>query len=152
MDSTFAENMRQRFVAFGIAPERLLIEGFDLRREEHLAAYNRVDIALDPFPYNGTTTSAEGLWMGVPFITRRGDRFIAHVGESIAHNTGMDDWIAMDDEDYVAKIVTRAADLEQLARLRADCAGRSRHLRFSTPDDSLGISKRRCGKCGAAFH
>jgi predicted O-linked N-acetylglucosamine transferase (SPINDLY family) len=119
LDSTFSENMRRNFAVCGIAPERLLLEGFDLDRGEHLAAYNRVDIALDPFPYNGTTTSVEGLWMGVPFITRRGDRFIAHVGESIAHNSGMADWIAANDEDYLAKAVAHAADLEQLARLRA---------------------------------
>jgi protein O-GlcNAc transferase len=118
-DATFSENMRQRFLACGIGPGRLIMEGFDLNREDHLTAYNRVDIALDTFPYNGTTTSVEGLWMGVPFITRRGDRFIAHVGESIAQNVGMTDWIAGDDEDYLAKVVAHSADLEQLSRLRA---------------------------------
>ncbi len=87
---TINETTRQRLVALGIAPERLLLDGFVLQREEHLAAFNRVDIALDPFPYNGTTTSVEGLWMGVPFITLRGNRFVSHVGESIAHNAGLD--------------------------------------------------------------
>ena len=110
---------RQRFAAFGIVSERLLLEGRIPKREEHLAAYSRMDLALDPFPYNGTTTSVEGLWMGVPFIPRRGDRFVSHVGESIAHNTGLADWIAMNDEDYVAKAVAHAADLEKLVRLRA---------------------------------
>jgi protein O-GlcNAc transferase len=113
------ETTRQRFTACGIVQERLLLEGFVRRRQEHLATYNRVDIALDPFPYNGTTTSAEGLWMGVPFITCRGDRFVSRVGESIAQNTGLADWIAMDDEDYVAKAVAHAADLQKLAGLRA---------------------------------
>ncbi|MDH3327715.1 MAG: tetratricopeptide repeat protein [Desulfobulbaceae bacterium] len=116
---TFCETTRKRFAAFDIEPDRLLLKGFVPNREEHLNAYNRVDIALDPFPYNGTTTSVEGLWMGVPFITRQGDRFISHVGESIAHNTGMSDWIAFDDDDYIAKAVAYAADLEKLARLRA---------------------------------
>ncbi len=118
-DPTMCEKTRRGFAAYGIAFERLLLEGHVLRREDHLAAYNRVDIALDTFPYNGTTTSVEGLWMGVPFITLRGDRFISHVGESIAHNAGISDWIATDEEEYVAKAVARAADLEQLARLRA---------------------------------
>jgi len=81
--------------------------------------YQRVDIALDPFPYNGTTTTVEGLWMGVPIITRRGNRFISHVGESIAHNAGLSDWIASDDDDYVAKAVEHTRDLNQLATLRA---------------------------------
>jgi protein O-GlcNAc transferase len=118
-DPARCEATRRRFTAFGIASERLLFEGYVSSREGHLAAYNRVDIALDPFPYNGTTTSVEGLWMGVPFITLRGDRFVSHVGESIAHNTGMADWIASDDEDYVAKARAQTADLEKLTRLRA---------------------------------
>jgi len=137
-DATFSENMRQRFLACGIAPGRLLMEGFDPRRGEHLAAYNRVDIALDPFPYNGTTTSVEGLWMGVPFIARRGDRFVSHVGESIAHNTGMADWIAGDDEDYLAKVVAQAADLEQLSRLRA---GLRQQVSASPLFDSLRFAR-----------
>ncbi|MEJ2033782.1 MAG: tetratricopeptide repeat protein, partial [Deltaproteobacteria bacterium] len=118
-EPTVAEGARHRFEALGIAPERLVLEGYVPRREEHLAAYNRVDIALDPFPYNGTTTSVEGLWMGVPFLTRRGDRFVSRVSESIARNAGLADWVAMDDEDYVAKAAAHASDLEKLARLRA---------------------------------
>jgi len=59
------------------------MEGFS-PRPELLAAYNRVDIALNPFPYPGGTISLEGLWMGVPVITRQGNRFLSRVGESIA--------------------------------------------------------------------
>lgn len=83
-----------------------------------LAAYNQVDIILSPFPYPGGTTSVEGLWMGVPAITRRGDCFLPHIGESIAHNAGLPDWIAEDDDDYVAKAALHTADLERLAVLR----------------------------------
>jgi predicted O-linked N-acetylglucosamine transferase (SPINDLY family) len=115
---TIRGTTRQRFVAFGIPPERILLEGFVSQREEHLAAYNRIDIALDPFPYNGTTTSFEGLWMGVPFITLRGNRFISRVGASIAHNAGLVDWIAKDPGDYVAKARAHATGLEKLAALR----------------------------------
>jgi protein O-GlcNAc transferase len=118
-DPAFCESTRRRFAPFGITTKRLLLEGFVLHREEHLLAYNRVDIALDPFPYNGTTTSVEGLWMGVPFITRLGDRFLSHVGESIARNTGLADWIASDDEHYITKAVTHSTDLEKLAGFRA---------------------------------
>ena len=108
---------RQRFATCGITSERLLLEG-DSPRAELLAAYNRIDVALDPFPYPGGTTSVEGLWMGVPFITRRGNRFLSHIGESIAHNAGLADWIAADDDDYVAKAVKHATSLECLAGLR----------------------------------
>ncbi len=109
---------RQRFAGFGIAPDRLMLEGSS-PRAELLASYRRVDIALDPFPYPGGTTSVEALWMGVPVITRRGDRFLSHMGESIAHNAWLQDWIAADNDEYVAKAVQHTADLGSLATLRA---------------------------------
>jgi predicted O-linked N-acetylglucosamine transferase (SPINDLY family) len=112
------ELTRQRFAAHGITDDRLILEGHS-PRAELLAAYNRVDVALDPFPYPGGTTTVEGLWMGVPAITRRGDRFLSHVGESIARNAGLPDWIAADDDDYVAKAVAHTGDLARLASLRA---------------------------------
>ena len=115
--ATFAAT-RHRFAARGIAADRLLLEGA-APRAELLATYNRVDIALDPFPYPGGTTSVEGLWMGVPILTRRGDRFLSHIGESIAHNAGLADWIAIDDDDYVAKAVAHSTDPARLAALRA---------------------------------
>ena len=113
----------ERFAAHGVGHERLALEGA-APRVELLASYRRVDIALDPFPYPGGTTSAEALWMGVPAITRRGDRFLSHLGESIAHNAGLADWIADDDGDYVAKAVSHAANLDKLAALRAGLRSR----------------------------
>ena len=117
-DRAVGEATRRRFAAFGLAVDRLVLEGAS-PRSELLKAYDRVDIALDPFPYPGGTTTVEALWMGVPTVTRRGDRFLAHIGESIAHNAGLGDWIAADDDDYVAKAVAHAADLGRLAGLRA---------------------------------
>jgi protein O-GlcNAc transferase len=117
-DFKMCETTRQRFAARGIASDRLTLEGSS-PRAELLATYNRVDIALDPFPYPGGTTSLEGLWMGVPVITRGGDRFLSHVGESIAHNAGLSDWIAAGDDEYVLRAVEFAADLGYLATLRA---------------------------------
>lgn len=109
---------RQRFAGCGISPERILLEGAS-PRAELLAAYRKVDIALDPFPYPGGTTSVEALWMGVPVITRRGNRFLSHMGETIADNAGLPDWIAADDDEYVTRAVEHTADLERLATLRA---------------------------------
>lgn len=111
-----------RFAAWGIQEDRLILDGGS-NRIEYLQAYHHVDIALDPFPYPGGTTSVEGLWMGVPVLTRKGDRFIAHNGESIAHNTGQDEWIAEDEMDFVLKASRFAANLEALAELRKGLRG-----------------------------
>lgn len=117
-DAAMREATAQRFAGHGVARERLIIEA-NSARAQHLADYNRVDIALDPFPYPGGTTSIEGLWMGVPVITLRGDRFLSHIGETIAHNAGLPDWIAADKADYIAKAIDFAEDLDRLAKLRA---------------------------------
>ncbi len=87
--------------------------------EDYFAAYNRVDMGLDPFPFHGATITLDGLWMGVPMLTLRGDRMDAHLGEGICHIAGLEDWIADDADDYVAKAVSLSADLDRLADLRA---------------------------------
>ena len=105
-------------IVVSICGHRLIIEG-PSSRSDYFESYNRVDIALDPFPFPGGTTSVEGLWMGVPVITKKGDRFIAHNGETIANNSGQSEWIAQDDEDYVRKARLFAADLNALAKTRS---------------------------------
>lgn len=117
------EHIKTRFGVHGISPERLLLEGQFASREEHFVAYRKVDIALDPFPYPGITTTVEGLWMGVPCLTLKGDRFISHQGESILNNAGLPDWIAQHEDDYVAKAAAFARDTESLAALRAKLRG-----------------------------
>ncbi|AMV44126.1 tetratricopeptide repeat protein [Paraburkholderia caribensis] len=108
----------ERFAVHGIDGARLLLEG-QSPRAELLAAYQRVDIALDPFPYAGGTTSVEALWMGVPVLTRRGERFLSHVGESIVNTTGLPEWIAADDADYLNKAVRFSSQRDDLAALRS---------------------------------
>jgi len=110
--------MTERFGAHGVDAGRLILEGFTTRTA-HLEAYNRIDLALDPFPYPGGTTSVESLWMGVPVLTRRGDRFLSRVGETIAQTAGMSDWVADDSDDYVSKAAAFASDHERLRSLRA---------------------------------
>ena len=118
-DPSTCKQTRQRFAACGISPDRLILGGTLASRDDHLATYSKVDIALDTFPYPGVTTSAEALWMGVPVLSLRGDRFLSRTAESIARNAGLPDWIAADQDDYVAKAVTFASDLNHLAALRA---------------------------------
>ncbi len=108
----------RRFEFVGIERGRLILEGSS-PRSEYLASYHLVDIALSPFPYGGGTTSAEGLWMGVPVIAKRGNHFLSHLGESIAHNTGLSEWIASDEDDYVAKAIEYSSNLDELAKLRS---------------------------------
>jgi predicted O-linked N-acetylglucosamine transferase (SPINDLY family) len=117
-DLGIATHVRSRFAERGIEADRLELIG-RVSWREHMEIYNRLDIALDPFPYNGTTTSVEGLWMGVPLLALKGDRLAAHMGESILHAVNMTDWIAADEDGYVTKAVAFANDLPALVSLRA---------------------------------
>ncbi len=110
---------RQRFAGHGISEERLTLIGRVAEAAGHLSSYGEVDIGLDPIPYNGTTTTAEALWMGVPVLALRGDRFIAHVGESMLTSAGLPEWVAANEDDYVRRAKSFAADPAGLSLLRA---------------------------------
>lgn len=84
----------------------------------HLDAYNRVDIALDTFPYNGTTTTCEALWMGVPVITLSGNSHVSRVGTSLLSNVGLQYLVARTKDEYIEIAVKLAADVEKLQFLR----------------------------------
>ena len=109
----------ERFAAHGINADRLMLEVFETR-ERYFEAYHRVDIALDPFPYPGGTTSVEGLWMGVPVLTLEGESFLSRQGVGILMNVGLPGWISTSEEDYVARAGYHAADLRGLAALRKE--------------------------------
>jgi predicted O-linked N-acetylglucosamine transferase (SPINDLY family) len=108
------------FAEHGIRAERLELVPWIPGRAGHLGTYGRVDIALDPFPYNGGTTSLEALWMGVPFVTLRGNRFISRMGASILTQLGLPELIAESEADYVAKAVALASDRKRLTELRSE--------------------------------
>ncbi len=107
-----------RLMRHGIARERVTFEK-PVPRIEYLAAHADIDIILDTFPFTGGTTTCEALWMGVPTVTLAGDTMIARQGASLLASAGLTDWIATNSEDYVAKTVVHAKDLDSLARLRA---------------------------------
>ncbi len=107
------------FAAAGIAPERIEMQAFVPSVAEHLNKYAAVDLALDPFPYNGTTTTCEALWMGVPVLSIRGDNHRSRVGASLLHAVGIaEDFVAADVDDYVRRAVAFAKDPARLAALR----------------------------------
>ncbi|HZD92109.1 MAG TPA: tetratricopeptide repeat protein, partial [Pseudolabrys sp.] len=107
-----------RLTARGIEAERVELIGWTGTSAHHLSLYARVDVALDPFPYNGTTTTCEALWMGVPVVTLRGDRHAGRVGASLLTRIGAAEWIAESAADYVARAAQLAADRQQLGALR----------------------------------
>jgi protein O-GlcNAc transferase len=107
-----------RYARHGIAADRLILEARIHGRCEHLAAYHRVDIALDPSPYNGVTTTIEALWMGVPVLTLAGESFVARQGAGLLTHAGLSEWIATAPDDFVTKAFTHAANLQGLTSLR----------------------------------
>lgn len=121
-ESSVRQRVVEQFARHGIDPARLILEGIS-PRAQYLATYQRVDIALDPFPYTGGTTTVEALWMGVPVLTLKGDRFLSRQGVGLAMNTGLADWVASTPEDYVALAKAHAADLQMLSALRARLRG-----------------------------
>ncbi|KWA33388.1 tetratricopeptide repeat protein [Burkholderia territorii] len=135
---------RARFAAHGIGADRLILEQGS-SRDAYFAAYNRADVMLSPFPYPGGTTTAESLWMGVPVLGMKGERFVTHICESLLHAAGLGDWIASDEADYIAKAVAFSRDRGELAAMRAG-------LRQQMQRSPLGDAKRFARHLEDAFH
>jgi protein O-GlcNAc transferase len=115
-------NVIAAFSARGIGRERLRLEQPVNERTLHLDQYNKMDIALDPVPYNGTTTSCEALWMGVPLLTLVGQPHRQRVSYSLLKNIGVEDTIAWSEDDYVGIAMRLAKDLPALSGLRQHIA------------------------------
>ena len=112
------KNILDKFKKNNIEEDRLILIGESKTRKEVLDIYNEIDIALDPFPFQGNTSTIEAIWMGVPVLVLKGDRFLSHFGESINSNLNMYNWIANNDEDYVDKAVKFSSDIQQLKQIR----------------------------------
>ncbi|MEW6585450.1 MAG: tetratricopeptide repeat protein [Nitrospirota bacterium] len=117
-----AETARSRvldhFVKEGVARERIEFMPFERSVKAHLDLYNRIDVALDTFPYHGTTTTCEALWMGVPVITLAGNTHVSRVGVSLLSNAGLPELVASTSGEYAAKAVSLANDTDRLKTLR----------------------------------
>lgn len=128
---------------FDVLRRRMGEAGMDLSRvkivpptqgyAEHLAAYFDMDIALDTFPYHGTTTTCEAMWMGVPVVTLEGDRHAARVGCSLLSVVGAPELIAKNADAYVDRVVELSRDHDRLRRYHSSGPGGLRQRMIASP-------------------
>jgi protein O-GlcNAc transferase len=114
----------RRFADAGVDPARIEFPEWQNDLADAIEGHVQIDIALDPTPYNGTTTTCEALWMGVPVVTMAGDRHSARVGASLLRHAGFGEWVAKDRAEYVSIAVALANDRARLAGLRGTLRGR----------------------------
>ena len=110
--------VHEGFARHGIDAGRIELNGAILSTADHLGLYGRVDIALDTFPYNGTTATCEALWMGVPVVTLAGRTHVSRVSTSLLTHLGSTEWIASTPAEYVAIGLRLASDPSRLAAIR----------------------------------
>jgi predicted O-linked N-acetylglucosamine transferase (SPINDLY family) len=126
------------FARNGIPRDRLEIVS-RVKRDKYLALFQRIDILLDPFPYNGYTTTLDSLWMGVPVLTLAGDTNVSRAGVSLLSNVGLPEWIAEAPDDYLARAVRFANDIPTLSTLRGSLR---RQMQASPLMDSAGFIRK----------
>jgi predicted O-linked N-acetylglucosamine transferase (SPINDLY family) len=131
-DPAIAAEVRSRLEQLGVAPGRVEILGHS-KRADHIWTHKSVDLVLDTFPYNGTITTCEALWMGAPVVTLAGRTHVSRVGVSLLGRLGLEDWIAHSWPEYVDIAVASTSDLAGLAELRASLRERFRHSSIGDP-------------------
>lgn len=122
-DQESSDHLTTQFAYYGIAQGRLTFRSRQIPAE-YFASYNEIDIVLDPFPYNGGTTSLDALLMGVPIVALAGERSISRGGVSILSNLGLGEFIATTPEDYIRIVRDLASTPARLARLRSTLRSR----------------------------
>ena len=133
------ERLLAWFAGEGIGPERILMTGAVDRLDAHLDAYRHVDLALDTFPYHGTTTTCEAMWMGVPVVTLTGRAHVSRVGLSLLEQAGQAGFAASSEAGYVELAARLAEDTGELVRLRAQLRER---MRKSSLMDETGFARK----------
>jgi predicted O-linked N-acetylglucosamine transferase (SPINDLY family) len=121
-DPSVSRRYRELLAQQGVEPERIELEG-GAGHEDLLRCYQRVDVALDTWPYNGGLTTCEALWMGVPVVTLPGETFASRHSLGHLSTVGLTETIARDADDYVEIACRLAADLPRLAALRVRLRG-----------------------------
>lgn len=133
MEDSSRQSLYGLFESLGISRNRLELFSITASHHEHLALYNRMDIALDPFPYHGTTTTCEALWMGVPVVTLAGQCHASRVGVSLLTNAGFPELVAKSPRDYIE---IAAGLARNVSRLQADRLAARNRLRLSSLMDA----------------
>lgn len=136
-DEQTLAGLRARFHDKGVTADRLSIFN-SLPVAEYLDTYNQADLCLDPFPFNGGTTGFDSIWMGVPFVTLRGDALHSRAGSNILKYVGLQDLIAGTEAEYVEKAVALSRDLPTLRRYRM---GLRQRMEASPLMDCAGFAK-----------
>jgi protein O-GlcNAc transferase len=139
-----------RFVAAGVEESRLLVRP-PLDSGQALAAYGDLDIALDPTPYNGATTTCEALWMGVPAITLAGERLASRMGVSILEAVGLPELVAHSEQDFVRRASALANDLSRLQSLRGGLRARMQGAPICDPQGGARALEAEYQKMWAAW-
>lgn len=122
-DARTRQRMLDMFGREGVAAERLILFP-RLSIGDYLALHQHIDLALDPFPYNGGTTSCHSLWMGVPFVTLAGNSTASRYGVALMRGLGLPEFVAASADEYVDRVVAFAGDLPGLDRIRQSLRGR----------------------------
>ena len=110
--------LRRRMLRVGLNPERITWIPLTAGHTEHLEQYQHVDIALDPLPNGGCTTTCEALWMGAPVITKAGSSYVSRMSTAVLEGCGLQDWVADDELSYVQLATEHAANLHELRDCR----------------------------------
>lgn len=139
LDAETREIFLARFTERGVSAEQVALLGYVAGVANHLALYDRIDVALDPFPYNGTTTTCEALWMGVPVVSLEGGSHAGRVGASLLHQVGLTELLAGSTQDYVEIAVALAGNRQRLKTLRSSLRER---MASSALCDTLGFVRK----------
>jgi protein O-GlcNAc transferase len=143
-DSLSQKSLRARLAVRGITSERIEMIGWIDDQHSHWDYYNQVDIALDTYPYHGTTTTCETLWMGVPVVTLMGRTHVSRVGVSLLTNAGLPELIARTPEEYLKIAAELAGNPRRLDELRGE-------LRERLRSSSLLDARRFAGEVESAY-
>lgn len=153
-DAGAIARFQRAFRTHRIPPDRLVFRG-PVALDEMMRAYSEIDIALDPVPYCGGTTTLQALWMGVPVLTHIGQHFVSRMGASFLSAAQMNDWIAESHKDYIAKAVAHAKDRRKLLELKSNLRAHLRTLPAWNADiyaKDFGMALRRMWIQRQEFH